>query len=214
VDESNGQLLWTAFVENGDDSSPAVTSSGVYVTYPCQTYDFAPTTGEAIWHQQNGCEGGGGKTSAVKGGVLYGRNFSASGNSLDFFDADDGTHLGAAATDVTPAVTSSQLFILAGGNLQALDVATGATQWSFAGDGQLVSAPIVVNNRVFVGSATGEVFAVDVATGAQKWNANAGASILATDEQNVSSPRTGLGAGEGWLVVPAGNRLTAWRIAP
>ena len=31
VRESDGHLLWTSFVENGDDSSPAVDATGVYV---------------------------------------------------------------------------------------------------------------------------------------------------------------------------------------
>ena len=37
-----------------------------------------------------------------------------------------------------------------------------------------------------------------------------GAGIPRPDEQNVSQPLTGLGAGQGLLVVPAGNRLAAY----
>src|SRR5215469_1293790 len=40
VNETTGALIWYAGVANGDDSSPAVGPSGVYVSYPCQTYDF------------------------------------------------------------------------------------------------------------------------------------------------------------------------------
>ena len=32
------------------------------------------------------------------------------------------------------------------------------------------------------------------------------------EQQNVSQPLTGIGAGEGYLVVPAGSRLTAWKL--
>ncbi|MGH8337705.1 MAG: PQQ-binding-like beta-propeller repeat protein, partial [Gammaproteobacteria bacterium] len=35
VKERNGQVVWTAAVENGDSSAPAVTSDGVYVSYAC-----------------------------------------------------------------------------------------------------------------------------------------------------------------------------------
>jgi outer membrane protein assembly factor BamB len=45
VNETTGKLLWTQGVANGDDSSPAVTAQGVYVSYPCQYYDFAPNNG-------------------------------------------------------------------------------------------------------------------------------------------------------------------------
>ena len=49
--ESDGNLLWTGSVENGDDSSPAVTADGVYVSYACQqAYDFDPLIGSAVWH--------------------------------------------------------------------------------------------------------------------------------------------------------------------
>jgi hypothetical protein len=41
-----------------------------------------------------------------------------------------------------------------------------------------------------------------------------GRSIDGPVEPNVSRPMPGLGAGEGYLVVPAGNVLTGWRLVP
>jgi outer membrane protein assembly factor BamB len=41
--------------------------------------------------------------------------------------------------------------------------------WTFSGDGHLVTAPVVVNNTVFVGSSSGNVYGLDVGTGAQIW---------------------------------------------
>jgi hypothetical protein len=37
-----------------------------------------------------------------------------------------------------------------------------------------------------------------------------GAGVSGPDEQNVSQPLAGLGAGQGLLVVPAGNLLAAY----
>src|SRR5207237_4327777 len=46
VQETNGNVLWTGSVENGDHSSPTVSNDGVYVSYACeQVYDFAPGSG-------------------------------------------------------------------------------------------------------------------------------------------------------------------------
>ena len=44
LEETTGALLWSSPVEDGQNSAPAVTSTGVYVTYEgCQyTYDFSP----------------------------------------------------------------------------------------------------------------------------------------------------------------------------
>ena len=45
------------------------------------------------------------------------------------------------------------------------------------------------------------------------WSGNAGSPMAAPDETNGSQPLTGLGAGEGHLIVPAGNTLTAWHLS-
>jgi len=45
------RVLWTAPVENGDSSAPAVSHNGVYVSYVCpQTYRFNSTTGQQDWN--------------------------------------------------------------------------------------------------------------------------------------------------------------------
>src|SRR5207237_4579972 len=41
VDETNGAVLWTMPVENGDHSSPAIVAGNVFVAYACpQSYAF------------------------------------------------------------------------------------------------------------------------------------------------------------------------------
>jgi hypothetical protein len=54
------------------------------------------------------------------------------------------------------------------------------------------------------------LYGLDLRRGRVVWSTNVGAPILGTDEQNVSQPHTGLGAGQGLLVVPAGTRLVAY----
>ncbi|BAV34767.1 hypothetical protein SCL_2490 [Sulfuricaulis limicola] len=219
VDEASGNVLWTAGVANGQQSSPAVSSDGVFVSYPCQVYKFDPITGDSLWHYSGPCSGGGGKTSAYANGLLYVRDFIDFNSPFgQIYDATNGTQVGTFNVGTfqvgpIPALGTTTGFILNDGVLQAINLASRNLLWSFAGDGRLVSAPIVVNEAVIVGSGSGKVYARNITNGASLWEGNAGASILGPDEHNVSQPHTGIGAGEGYLVVPAGNVLTAWKLS-
>lgn len=208
VDESSGAVLWTSDVQNGDNSSPTVSSDGVFVSYPCQVYKFDPLTGASLWHYAGGCEGGGGKTSVYANGSLYVRDTSDL-----VFNAATGALNGSFAATPAPAFSSKYGFFQTSGTLTGIDLATKAPLWRFTGDGRLVSAPIAINEYVLVGSSSGNVYALDAATGSLVWGGTAAAGIPAPDEQNVSQPLTGLGAGEGYLVVPAGDTVTAWSLA-
>lgn len=75
VNETNGSVLWTQAVENGDNSSPALSSTSVFVSYACGvTYSFARPTGTLQWVTSPSCEGGGGRTPVYHNGLLYMRD--------------------------------------------------------------------------------------------------------------------------------------------
>lgn len=209
VDGATGTVKWTHPVANGDQSSPAVSASGVYVSYSCgNTYDLNPTTGSTIWTRAPGCSGGGGKTPVLANGRLYVRDFSAPAT----LDAATGDLLGSfVSSGPAPAVDSSTVYDQKGGTLTASSVTSGAARWSFTGDGSLTSAPLVAGSTVFVASGAGTLYALASATGAVTWSGAVGAGVLAPDEQNVSQPLTGLATSGGLLVVPAGTRLAAFR---
>ncbi|HEU0316365.1 MAG TPA: PQQ-binding-like beta-propeller repeat protein, partial [Solirubrobacteraceae bacterium] len=208
----DGHLLWSQPVTNGDESSPAVDAQAVYVTYVCQQdYAFARVSGAPLWHHSTGCEGGGGKTPVVGGGSVFARD-SPSGNVI--LSTTAGAGLGPFNAGPAPALAGGVLFALNGTTLTAVAGAgLGTNSWQFTGDGQLDSAPVVVGNLVFVGSASGELYARDAATGADVWSTNVGSAIVGPDEQNVAGPLTGLAAANGTLVVAAGSQLVAYRTA-
>jgi outer membrane protein assembly factor BamB len=208
VSETNGAVLWTQPVENGDHSSPAVTTGGVFVSYPCQVYKFNPTDGQLLWHYSGGCEGGGGRTPAFNRGRLYVRDWSASPPGY-VFDALTGNVLGRFSAGPIPALKGNYGFVLNAGTFQALDLRNGNVLWSFAGDGTLSSAPLIVNQNVFIGAASGLLYALGT-PGKVVWSTNVGAPIPAPDEQNVSQPLTGLAAADGTVFVPAGHLLVAY----
>ena len=107
-----------------------------------------------------------------------------------------------------PAFAGKIGLFLNGSTLQAMS--GRRTLWTFSGDGGLVTAPVVAGSTAFVGSSSGMLYGLDLRRGLPVWSANVGAGIPGPDEQNVSQPLTGLGAGQGLLVVPAGNRLAAY----
>ena len=213
VNANTGAVIWTKSVVNGDTSSPALTSDGLYVSYSCpNVYKLDPVTGNQIWFYTQGCSGGGGKTPALYNGRLYVRDFSDT-----IFDSATGTIIGNFNAKNTPAFSNGRGFFLNGphsfgtfGTLQARDVNTNTVLWSFAGDGFLQSAVLVVNGYVYVGSSQGKLYALDATTGQQVWVTTAGTSIPYVDEQNVSQPLTSFAAAEGLLVVPTSTTLVAY----
>lgn len=209
IAESNGSILWQATVWNGQNSSPAVSDDGVFVSYPGQVYKFSPVSGVPLWHYNGSGSGGGGYTAVYANGRLYARDWTQS--TALVFDAINGGILGNFTSAQIPAISTTTGFYLSSGTLRAITTSTNAEAWHFVGDGSLVSAPIQVNNTVIIGSASGNVYALDASSGSQVWSANAGAAIAASTDMTAMQ-LTGLGVGEGYLVVPASTILTAWRI--
>jgi outer membrane protein assembly factor BamB len=208
VNEINGALFWTASVANGDNSSPTVGPTAVYVSYAClNTYSFDLTTGVRNWLNPTGCEGGGGETAVYANGQLFARD-DVSGN--DIFNASTGAILGSFSSSTPPAVDATTAYYLSAGTLSAVDLASSAVRWSFAGDGQLTSAPLIVDETVVIGSASGIVYGVNELTGHLTWQVNTGQAIPSGVEW-FGTPY-GFAIAEGVLIVPAGSELFAYSI--
>jgi len=214
VSEASGKVIWSARVLGGSFGSPTVSADGVFVTYPCQAYKFSPISGANLWLYADACSGGGGGTSPLANGLLYMRGNWVSVPQEIIFDAATGAQTGTYTPSQTmPAFTTQTGFFMNAGSLNAYDLATNTLNWSFVGDGHLVSSPIVIDQVVFIGSSTGNVYALDATSGAQLWSNNAGAAIAVPNELYIFAPLAGFGAGEGYLVVPAGNVLSAWHLS-
>ena len=197
---------------NGDHSSPSLSDTGVFVSYACnQAYGFRQTSLAPLWHYSGPCEGGGGRTTVYANGNIFTRDFF--GNLI--LDALTGTVQSTFGGTYTPApaVDATSVYSLNPPTLYAQSLSGGQTRWTFNGDGNLTSAPIVIRTAsgefVIVGSSSGMLYALDAATGAQVWSANVGGGIPAPDEHNAGN-LTGLAAGRGLLVVPNGNNVSAY----
>jgi len=200
VSEASGAVRWTAPVENGDGSSPAVDNSGVYLSFAChQDYRFN-LRGNLVWHKDPGCQGLRGSTPALHGSSVYVRG------DRDYpliLSKSSGTQVGSFVSDTPPAFWSD-MYLLQDGKLAAASQANGGTsgRWTF-GDGTLILPPVVAGGYVYAASSAGNVYAVAPSSGQQVWTDNVGTSV-------TGGPETGMAIGGGLLVVPAGSTLTAF----
>jgi outer membrane protein assembly factor BamB len=203
VNETTGEVLWTMPVENGDDSSPAVTQGKVFVSYACpQSYAFDAITGQQLWHHDSCCEGGGGATPVVHAGQVYVReDYCTPGTSGLVLDATTGATIRGFNSDTPPAFIGNLGVFLQSGTLRGIDLTTWQVLWSFAGDGSLGSAPLIVNHTIYIGSSSGALYGLNT-SGQQIWSTQG--PIPASDEQ------TELGAGDSLLIVPGGSVIAAY----
>jgi outer membrane protein assembly factor BamB len=207
--ETTGAQVWQQDV-SGTNGSPAVTVDGVYAAPVCYAFDLQPATGTVMWSHNTGCEGGGGNTPVVGSGEMY-APLSPGYYAGNVYAAESGQVLGAFSASGPPAISPSTVFTLNNSTLQGAALSNNQIMWSFAGDGTLVTSPVVVNNFVFVGSSSGNLYALDVTSGAQVWTKNLGAAIAGpANGGSATQGATGLSAGDGLLIVPAGNTVNAF----
>ncbi len=208
VNAATGATVWMSPVENGDNSSPAVSDGAVFASYAGnQAFAFSAASGALLWHHMGPVEGGGGKTTALSSVGLFVRD-SYDGNRI--LKLGNGAIAGNFNSDTIPAISGASRYTLYHSVLESRSLSAGVLNWSFRGDGTLVTAPIVVNNFVYVGGSSGALYALRRSDGRIGWQTNVGYGIYGPDEQNVSQPLTGLAAGEGLVVVPAGRYLIAY----
>jgi outer membrane protein assembly factor BamB len=201
VSEADGRIRWAQPVMNGDQSSPAVDDSGVYVSYDGQQDYRFRLSGKLVWHYAPSGEGGGGSTPALHEGSVYARGDPTFDSSV-ILSATSGTVTGTFASGYTPAFAGRSMYTVNSGDLVASAASGSPTRWTFAGQ-NIDTAPAVNNGVVYALSTSGTVFGVSVTSGAKVWTGSVG---QATNGPDLS----GIAIGGGLLVVPAGSTLTAF----
>lgn len=209
VDEATGNILWTNGSAGSTDwDSPAISSEGAYVqSGGCAAGAYLPLTGTPIWQVQSQCNGGWGYASILGDDIFFGRASS----TLTLFDPASGTQIAQLASQLAPAITSTAVIALNAGTLSSTRLSDRVQTWTFTGDGHLVTAPVVVNNTVLIGSSSGNVYGLDAATGTQVWMGVSPQPISNDSENGGPMPPSGPAAGENLLVFLAGNTVVAWK---
>ncbi len=211
VDDATGAIKWWDRVTGGEVSSPTVTADGVYVSYPCETYDFSPASGLSVWNNAGSCPGAYGATGTYANGVYYSPNPGSEVYMGVSVDAETGHVIRSYGASQAPAIGATSGYILESGTLTATGLSNNTILWTFTGDGTLSTAPILVNNYLFIGSSSNKLYALDAITGAQLWQATLGGA----PSTGMWSPlvQSGMNAGDGLLVVPFGSTLTAYTLS-
>ena len=89
-------------------------------------------------------------------------------------DGDDVLRLG-----LRPAVEGGRAYVAGhGGDVYALDLATGRDLWRASTDLELSGGPAVGEGIVVVGGSGGELVALEAATGAKRWQVVTGGEVL------------------------------------
>jgi outer membrane protein assembly factor BamB len=212
VSEATGQLIWSAYMDDGAaNGSPAVNSTGLYVSYSCeQDYRFH-LDGLLAWHHSGTCDGGGGSAVVLHGGSVYARGGDGSDPPQDppvILAQSNGSDTGSFTSGTAPAFDGGTMVTVQQGAL--VTVSGGRHRWSF-GNGSLATPPVVSDGVVFEGSRNGIVYGVSASTGRRVWSARAGSVIIGgDDDEGGSGVLIGLAIGGGLLVVPAGNQVSAF----
>lgn len=208
LDETKGTIAWRQPL-SAAGGSPTVTADGVYVTattIACHTIDLRPATGEVIWDSSAGtgsCPRATNATASVANQLVYAP--ASSGTSI--FSAETGSGNGTLAGSPPAAFTSNMAYFQASPSLDAVNLSGDTVQWTFNGDNQLDTAPIVVNQYVITGSSLGNLYAIDATSGSSVWT------------RSLSGKIEQLAAGDGLLLVLAetnsdsGGTLTAYTVS-
>jgi len=180
-----------------------------YLTEGCEfAFDIAPGDGGIIWrHDGTQCTSGPAAESVAYGGRLYMRESVTSTQTI--LDSATGAAVWTYTSDTPPAFAGNLAYFLHGHTLEAHNLPGLGIAWTFAGDGGLVTAPLVVNGVVYVGSSTGTLYGLDATNGTLRWFGSVGAAMSGPDPF-FADELTGFGAAEGTLVVPAGTHLVAY----
>jgi outer membrane protein assembly factor BamB len=210
LDEATGTILWTANSGGTTDwASPAVSSEGVYLqTGDCVASNHDPVVGTELWRSQSPCHTPWGYASILKNGTFFGRTTG----SLNLFNAATGQFRVELGSERAPSITDNAVIALNAGTLSSTRLSDLAQTWTFTGDGHLVTAPVVVNDTVFVGSSSGKVYGLNASTGTQIWLGTSPVPITADSENGGPQPPSGPAAGENMLIFTAGNSLVAWQM--
>lgn len=172
LDEGTGKTLWSVSREQAE-GFPAVADDAVFVgSSDIGQFAFDRLTGAQLWNDQ-AYSSLGQPAPAIFGGREYLTSVSygdvVEGSAI--LDVNTGASLGTFGSSLYPAIDGDIAVLNSRSSpIQAMNLTTGQTVWTFAGDGQLNGWPVIAGGAVYIGSDSGMIFAVDEASGAMLWS--------------------------------------------
>ena len=192
--------FWTSTYLDGDGSSISVNGTGVYVAAGCSWFRLSVTTGAVLWKGNSGCLGGGGGTTYLNNG----RDFETVGNRV--VDASTGAKVG--TFNGTPAFRGTDGYFAKGASLLCENILTLKPVFTASLPGSATTSPVIAGSVLYVGTSNSKAYGISTTTGKVVWSA-ALPGVPGGGTQ-YSSPVSDIGVGDGLLVVPTGNVVTAF----
>ena len=212
LDVQNGRVYWSGTAEQTFQQNSSTTLNTVLA--------LDAATGASIWESPKTFPDSASSEAIYKDGRLYVTRGSVYLTDNPILDGGSGAVLGRiAAYQGFPPVLIADKYaaILPYGNtsawLNGLDFKTGQNLWTFysdLGDSAKLNTALAIDDTVFAASLEGRIYAIDSATGKRLWSGEAGGRVFVP---YAVSPKSTMAAGEGYLVVPAEGKLTAWHLA-
>lgn len=212
--ESTGQLDWWDST-SGTTGDPAIAGGTIYTAGEDDNLVADTLSGQPLWQYQGPDMGGTAIMPVVSDGQVFVRSPTVSYTAAYpgwIHAASNGAQTGSFNSDAVPAASSGFLYgtITTAGpdqpsdtyELEALNRSTGAKAWTFDGDNQLTSSPLIANGVVYEGSWGQDLYALNAVTGEELWSTALGGAVEPSDETQHTGPLSGLGIGGGYLVVP------------
>jgi len=201
-DEKTGVAAWSVNLTGATydaAGAAAVDAQGVYVG-TSNVYALSPDSGTTLWNVASSCISV--DAPVYFADTLYIAHPSCGGS---MYNVANGAVVGSFAGNLSPVIfDKSSVVITLDGILYDYTPKNDNVRWSFTGDNELASKPIVVNGNVVALSTYGNLYVIDGATGQQLWTTSLGYNY------SDGGPDTGLAAGEGTLLVPDGEYLYAF----
>ena len=200
LSEKTGAVLWESPYLDGDGSSVSVNGTGVYVAAGCSWFRLALATGAVIWSGNNGCSGGGGGTTYLADGL----DFETVGSLV----VKAGTGKTVGTFSGVPAFSGEDGFFANGTSVFCENVVTRTPVFTAPVPATIDTSPVIAGQSLYVGTANSEVYALSTTTGKLTWH-GALPGVPGGGAQ-FSSPVSDIAVGQGLLVVPTGDQVTAF----
>jgi outer membrane protein assembly factor BamB len=196
---SDGSTLWS---RPGTYGSPTLGANLVFYASGATAQSLRRSDGAVAWTRPQG--------SGILPAALHGSRLWFTDAQYDpIFDAATGTPSGGLYTRRMPAFAGDVAIVSAGGTheqnpgrvIQALDQASGAVRWEFGAENGIYTTPTVAGGTVYVADFRRALIGLDASSGQVRW---------CTTMPGYPDRHTNLVAGEGLLLIAAGNTLAAY----
>jgi outer membrane protein assembly factor BamB len=192
LDKYTGKPFWIRSLGTLSASTPAVSSSTVFVTLmnsesgPGRVFAVNAKTGQTRWHRD--IPSASESSPLLDGDKLF---FGSQNGTVYALNARNGnvlwTYHAGGAVKASPTLSGGVLYFGDySGHLQAVSEQTGRALWvsssegALLGSGTFYSTPAVVYGRVFLGNTDGRVYAYDASSGHLDWAVQTGAYVYSS----------------------------------